>query len=146
MALNSHWWGLPQVSFLSQENVCCDKTRLSLRQTFFFWKILLWQKMSFVMTKVCLSWQNFCRDKHMFVMTNICRNKSKLCLSRQTFCHGKHTSVATEDMFCQDKTFVATKLIFVAVPTNGTKQHENFHHALYQHSFKHSAQRHHSQK
>ena len=36
--------------------------------------------------------------------TNICRNNScvvtKICLSQQKFCHDKHTFVATKDVFC----------------------------------------------
>ena len=51
----------------------------------------------FVATKVCLSRQNFCRDKVMFVTKNICRHKRRV-LSRQKTC------------------FFATKLILVAAP------------------------------
>ena len=49
-----HWWELPQVPFLSQQKFCLSQ-----------------QNTSFVMTKKkCLSRQNFCRHKIMFVMTN----------------------------------------------------------------------------
>ena len=37
------------------------------------------------------------------------------------FCHDKHTFVVTEDVFCSDKSFVATKLILVAAPTNDSQ-------------------------
>ena len=49
----------------------------------------------------------------MFVTTNI-------ILLQQNFCCGKHTFVATKDMFCCDKhvSFVATKIILAAPPTN----------------------------
>ena len=40
------------------------------------------------------------------------QHRSKICLSRQKFCLDKHTFVATEDMFCHNKhVFVATKLL-----------------------------------
>ena len=68
------------------------------------------QNRYFVATKVCLSRQNVCRDKHVFVATNICGKKkyfvaTKLRLSRQKFRRGKHT-------------FVATKMVLVAAPAN----------------------------
>ena len=46
---------------------------------------LLWQNMSFVMTKVCLLQQNICHDKHRTA-----------CLSRQKFCRNKHNFVTTK--------------------------------------------------
>ena len=49
----------------------------------------------FVVTKVSLLRQNFCRDKS-FVAT-------KICLLRQKFCRDKHTFVAIKDVFCRDK-------------------------------------------
>ena len=70
------------------------------------------QNTSFVTTKVCLSQQTrVCRDK--LVAINI-------ILSRQRFCHGKHTFV----VFCRDKhkTFVATKIIFMAAPANDSSR------------------------
>jgi len=51
---------------------------------------MLADKHVFVATKVSLSQQTFCRDKIMFVATNICR----------------------------DKTFVTIKIIFVVAPAN----------------------------
>ena len=54
----------------------------------------------FVATKV-LSQQSHFPDKH----------RTKVWLSRQTFCRNKHTIVATKDMFCRDeRVFVATKV------------------------------------
>ena len=83
---------------------------------------------SFVVTKVCLSWQKFCYDKvfvaitkkflsqHVFVATNVCHDKSfvatKTRLSWQTY------FFATKDVFCCNKTFIATQMILVAAPTN----------------------------
>ena len=79
-------------------------------------------------TSIILSRENACRDKHIFVATNV--------LSRQVyFCRDKHVFVATKHVFCRDKsmlvarkpsspqicvchgkhTFVATKIILVAV-------------------------------
>ena len=46
-----------------------------------------------------------------FVATNI-------ILSRQKFCRNKHIFVATKDLFCRDKAFVATKIVLAAVPAN----------------------------
>ena len=50
-------------------------------------------------------------------------------LSRQKFCHDKHTFVMTKVMFCRNKhmfvvtnTFVTTKIILVAAPTNDSTQ------------------------
>ena len=82
-----HWRELSQVSFLS------------------------WQNRSFVATKVCLLWQNFCSNKIMFIMTEdvFCHDKSKLMFVTMNIWH--------------DKTFVATnmtKMIPVAAPTNDT--------------------------
>ena len=54
----------------------------------------------FVATKV-LSQQSHFPNKH----------RTKLWLSRQTFCRNKHTIVATKDMFCRDeRVFVAAKV------------------------------------
>ena len=103
-----------------------------------------------VVTKLLSRQTHVCHDKYLSQQKYACHDKTsvvtKLCLSRQTFCHGRHTCVATEDVFCQDKAFVATKLMLVAVPASDTKQQEHFRHASYRHSFKHSAQRHPSQK
>ena len=57
---------------------------------------------TFVVTKVCLLWQNYvCRNK-TFVATNT-------CLSWQKFRLNKHPFVMTKDMFCACS-FVTTKL------------------------------------
>ena len=85
-----------------------------------------------------LSWQKFCHDKHMFVMTKhiFCRDKSMLVVTKlllrfnilslqnfvmtniillwQMFCHDKQTFVMTKDVFCHDKhVFVATKVFLL---------------------------------
>ena len=52
------------------------------------------QDKTFVLTKLCLSWQ-------IFLVT-------KICLSQQSFCRNKHTFVATKDMFCHDKHMFVT--------------------------------------
>ena len=46
---------------------------------------------------------------------------TNITLSRKKFCRYKHTFVATKDVFCCDKTFVATKNILVAAPANDSK-------------------------
>ena len=79
-------------------------------------------KIMFVVTNMCLSWQNFCcnniclnkqfcHDKHTFVTTNTCLSRqnisfvsTKSCLSRQVF-------VVTEVLLRQN-IFVATKVLW----------------------------------
>ena len=74
----------------------------------------LWQtrvcrdKLVFVATNLCLSRQNiFCREKSLVAPKIFCRDKC------QTFCRGKHPFVATTDVFCCD-----TKMRLVAAPAN----------------------------
>jgi len=133
---NKHWQELTQVSFLLWQNFCCSQHVFVMTNA-----CLSQQNTSFVMTKVCLLGQNFCRAKIMFVATTyfccdktfvttnichdkhvlsqpayFCHDKRRVLLSqpRQTcFCHDKH--------ICCDKTCVATKLL-VAAPTSDTKQ------------------------
>ena len=52
-------------------NICRDKHNFVMTINFFATTsiLLLRQNTSFVMTKVCLSRQKFCHDKHVFVMT-----------------------------------------------------------------------------
>ena len=104
---------------------------------------------SFVMTKVCLSQQNICHDKIIFVatkllsrqiflVTNVCCNKSfvttKVCLSWQTFCHknilqqayfypDKRCVLSQQTRLCCDNVSVMTKMILVAVPANESCGH-----------------------
>ena len=86
--------------------------RLEMPQLWFLSR----QNASFVATKICLSQQNGCRDKILFVAKNICRNKHNFVatkiLSRQAyFCPDK-------GRVCRDKPFVATKIILVSPPAN----------------------------
>ena len=59
--------------------------------------------------------QNFCKDKIMFVATNLMSRQifvaTNIILSRQAFfCPNKHVFVATKNFFCRDKSMlVATK-------------------------------------
>ncbi|RTZ95260.1 MAG: hypothetical protein DSY90_13860, partial [Deltaproteobacteria bacterium] len=56
--------------------------------------------------------QNFYRDKHEFVATNVYRDK---LLSRQK------TVLSSQTHVCRDKLlFVTTKIILVAAPANNT--------------------------
>ena len=98
---------------------------------------LSWQNTSFVVTKVCLSQQNFCHDKRIlsqqqyccnklttsFVMTKhiFCHKKSMLVMTKLFF-HGKHTFVVTKDMFCHDKSFLSRHKL-VATPARDTCVH-----------------------
>ena len=82
-----------KLCFVVTKYFCHDKHKSSVMTS----TLLLWQKVSFVMTntyllqhtyfcrdkvlvatKLCLPWQNFCHDKICFVMTNT-------CLSQQNF-------------------------------------------------------------
>ena len=61
--------------------------------------------------------------KKLFVITNI-------VLSQQNFCHDKHIFVVKKDMFCCnkhcDKTFVMTKMILVAALAKDSRNKHNF--------------------
>ena len=83
VAANEKRW--PKNMISHQYHFCRDKQVLVATR----------QNTSFIATKVCLSRQNFCRDKIMYCWQKKCRNKY---LSRQT-------------RVCGDKTFVATKVI-----------------------------------
>ena len=68
-----------------------------------------WQELPQVSFLSCLSWQNT-----SFVMT-------KVLLPQQNFCCNKIIFVATKHI-CSDKTFITTKMILVAAPTNDVIQ------------------------
>ena len=86
---------LPRQKFCRNEHVFCrDKsmlvvtnvlprkttTHLLLRQTFAATNtILSRQNTSFVATKICLSRQNRCRDKHVFVATKVLSRQAYFC-------------------------------------------------------------------
>ena len=106
-------------------NFCRDKTIMFAATKYFYCD------KSFVVTNIILSRQAyFCRDKHVFVVTKlslrqkrVSRNKylsqQKFCRDKdKDFCRNKHTFVTTKDVFCRDKTFVATKIIIVPAPPN----------------------------
>ena len=93
--LNKHWlpvfyyrWELPQVSFLSCQNfVVFVATNVCLTH----------QNMSFVMTRICLSWQLFVTTKvlspqNIFVVTNT----TSILLSQQKTCCNIHVFVTTK--------------------------------------------------
>ena len=68
--------------------------------------LLSQQSTSFVVTKVCLSWQNFCHNKHVFVVTNICHDKT--FVTTKIFCRNKHNFVTVKVLsqqayFCHDQ-------------------------------------------
>ena len=123
-----HWQELPQVSFLSWQKTCFVRIKL------LSWQMWVCCNKSFVATKICLSRQKFCRDKHTFVATedvfcgtntclsrqNFCRDKhilvfvvTNVCLSRQNFCRDKIMFVATN--ICHNNSFVTTKVFCFSV-------------------------------
>ena len=124
----SCWWFLADLpdSFVILIVFALSLAKVLSRQTH-----LLWQNTSFVMTKVCLLWQNFCHDKHIFVnkfitaniillQQNICRDKltfvmtNVFVVTKHVFCHDKHNFVTTnfatslllswQTCVCHDKT------------------------------------------
>ena len=94
---NYSWRELPQVSFLSRQNVCHDKR--------------------FVSTSIHLSWQTrFCRDKtrllsrqtyacrdKTFVATNTCLSRQKYILSRIKMCFVMTNTWLSRQNFCPEK-------------------------------------------
>ena len=111
---------LPQVSFLSRQKCCRDKTRRAFVATkvcllraatsivFVATKVLSRQNTSFVATKVCLL---RAATSIIFVATNMRLSRqntsfvaTKVCLQRQNFCRYKIMFVATK-YFCRDRTF-----------------------------------------
>ena len=124
---------------LSQQACVCLMTNICRDKRFLITSLLLSWQAHVCRNKTCLSlWQkwmsrqNFCHNKHMFVLTNICHDKTfvatNIILSCLNFGCGKHTFVATEDMSQQtrvwhDKKFVMTKMVFAAAPANNTTQH-----------------------
>ena len=90
--------------FLLWRNFCCNK-------------YLSWfccNKLTFVVTKVCLSWQNY------FVMTNIILLQQVL-LRQAYFCCDKRHVLSRQTLVCCDKdVFVVTKIILVGAPANNS--------------------------
>ena len=92
------------------------------------------QNTSFVMTKVCLPRQNFCRKKNslsrqsMLVATERLSRQTRfvaasMILSRQTTRFvATNKCLSRQIRVCRNKTFVATKMILVAAPANNKAQ------------------------
>ena len=90
---------------------CRDKSMFVTTNMIFSRQNICRYKLTFVATKHIFSWQKYaCGDKHVFVTTNICRDKR--FVPTKIFCRDKHNFV------CRDKTFVESKLILVAAPAN----------------------------
>ena len=98
-AATSTIFAATKVCLPRQNHVCCDKTFAAtnicpVKHVFVTTSILLsWQRMFFLrQTRVC--------HKSKLVMTYICHDKSsvttKICLSQQNFCCNKHTFVVTK--------------------------------------------------
>ena len=51
---------------------------------------------TFVATKLCLSRQNFCRDKYLSQQTLFCRDKNVFVVTKHVFCRDKSMTVATK--------------------------------------------------
>ena len=102
----------------------CHKYHLCHDKSFVVTNVCLsWQNMSFDVTKVCLSWQNFCCDKKILLQQNICRDNFFFMSLRQIFvgtkiCCDEHMLVVTniilsqQNFCCKKHTFVATKDMF----------------------------------
>ena len=96
-----------------QKYFCCNKHVFVLLQQAYFYRnkrcVCFLQQMRVRHDKRSLLWQNVCHDNIMFVVTNICCDKTfvtiKICLLWLA-------------NFCHDKTFVMTRIILVAAPAN----------------------------
>ena len=87
-----------------------------MTHTFVVTKHVFCHDKTFVVTKLCLSRQNFCHDKNTLSrQTYFCRDKRHV-LSLTNTCLSWQTCV------CRDKTFVATKIILVAAPANNIQR------------------------
>ena len=89
-------------------------TKVLSRQAYFFSQ----QKTSYIVTKVSLSQQNICHNRIMFVVTNICCDKTfdvtKIHLLQQ-----RYMFVTTSMLLSRQKNcFVMTKITLVAAPAN----------------------------
>ena len=115
---------------------CRDKIHLLSRQKY------ACREKTFVATKLCLSWQNIFvatkRLSQIFVTTNVfvttkvlwwqayfCRDKRHVLSWQICVCHNKSKLFVTkvlsqQNYVCCDKSFVATKMMLVAAPTNDT--------------------------
>ena len=79
---------------------------------------LLSQHMFITTTKICLSWQNVCRNKIMFVVTKyFCCDKAFFCHDKDMFCHNKDTCLSQQRYLFvttnigHEITFVTTNII-----------------------------------
>ena len=121
------------IFLLWQRCVCHDKTHLLSQQKYASHdkNYVLSQQAYFCHNKRCvLSWQKrvccgksklvvaklFC-NKHNFVAIN-CFVTTKVLLQQAYFNHNKRCVLSWQTCVCHNKTFVTTKIIFVAVPTN----------------------------
>ena len=97
---------------------------LAMTKLFVMTKLCLSQQNIFVTTKVCLSLQIFLSSV-LLRQTCVCHDKSKLimfvttkiCLSRQAYFYWDKRRVLSR------QTFVKTKMILVAAPTNDSNLH-----------------------
>ena len=100
---------------------CCNKSMLVATKVCLSWQNILvmtklWSRQifvttnNFVVTKVLSRQAYFCRYKHMFVVTkDVFRCNKTSLLSRQKYAY-------------YSKTFIATKMILMAAPTNDKEE------------------------
>ena len=137
--LKYHWWELPPVSFLLQQNFCFDK------HVFVMTKHIFCHNKSMLVATKLLSWQTYlchdktgcdrylCRDKHNFVVTKVllwqayfCQDKSMLVVTKllswqtvmKNICHDKHNFVMAKVLlwqayFYRDKRCVLSQQTYV---------------------------------
>ena len=91
-------------------------TKVLLRQTCLSQQKYACHHKCFVVTKLCLSWQNIYLIQNIFVMTNICCDKHNfvmtnvLCLSQQMCLSQQNTSLVTTSMLVETKLLLRQKL------------------------------------
>ena len=68
-----------------------------------------------------LSRQHYvCRDKHVFVTTEVLSRQAYFCRDKRRVLSRQTTVLSRQIRVCRDKTFVAKKIILVAVPASDT--------------------------
>ena len=102
--------------FLSQQNFCRNEHNfVLLSQQAYFCR----DKRVFVAIKHVFCHNKTCGNIHVFVTTNICRNKSSV--ATKIFCH---SFVMSSILLSWQKTcFVATEMVLVVASTNDSLQH-----------------------
>ena len=112
MCLSQQRFCLDKHTFVTTKDVfCCDKqllvvTKVCLLQQISVMTKLSWQKY-FVVTNIIFSWQNFCHNKHTFVVTRDNFFATKHLSQQAYFCCDKRCvfTCLSKQKFCRDKNY-----------------------------------------